>query len=124
MLPQIRLGLSGVPSKTQCVHNYIVTTFWCSVNFNRDRETMQKWLGLRPNQSFLKYRTAESAPGGVSLSLQLKAVHHDRLVDFAVGVVAADVAEDEDAAVAGLDGVGIVGRAGEVEGLPTTAHRT
>ena len=42
-------------------------------------------------------------------------VHHDGLIDFAVGVVAADVSKNEDPAVFGLHRAGIISRAWHVE---------
>src|SRR5205085_887647 len=52
---------------------------------------------------------------------QSKAVHDDRLIDLAVGVVAADVAKDEDPAVHGLHRAGIIGRAGNIKFVPRLA---
>src|SRR5262245_31355525 len=44
---------------------------------------------------------------------QPKGIHHNRLIDLAIGIVAADVAEDEDAAVGGLQATRVVGGAGD-----------
>ena len=45
----------------------------------------------------------------ISLLLQVKTIHHYRLVNLPIGVVAADVGKDEDLAVLGLYRVRIVG---------------
>src|SRR3990170_8845169 len=49
---------------------------------------------------------------------QPEAVHDDRLVRLAVGVVAADVPEDEDPAIRGLHRTRIVGRSRHIQLMP------
>src|SRR5688500_7309455 len=53
--------------------------------------------------------------------LQPEGGHDDLLIDRTVGVVAAGVAEDKDAAIGGLQAARVVGSAGKLERCPGLA---
>ena len=83
---------------------------------------------LSPRNDLFRGTTREATDivhfptGDRGLRPEQEAIHHDRLIDLAIGVVATDVPEDEDPAVPGLHRARIIGRARDVELVPGLAR--
>lgn len=99
----------GIYELTQA-HNSKISAF-NTVDSPRDKAQGSAQVG------WAKRSTADGTVS-INLSHQPKGIHHDRLVGLAVEIIGADMTENEDAAIVGLNGARVVGGAGYTELAP------